>query len=435
MHINHLREMAFKLQSLKHENRDMKEPFTDQIKSLCSFILRDCYIEVDAEASEENHSPFLPFHRQISEDVAQILQRICSPSGTFVNEDFFSVVPFFIQAIKETFRKENPSNVQNGLKGLTEDILHQHKANVRDALKNEDILGLLNEVCSILENLCLCNCSSQSTEEIKDWGESLAFCILLKPLKRFFQSRQEGKLLKRLQLFSRSRRRIYSDVRNHDVKEIDVRYFSDVSLNLIKFAKFDPSKLVRFELTDTNSSPVTCYNEAIKYDRTGDAFSQLFELRKESEDELLLRAIAHVHLDGRIRKAGAFESTITLPPSSGEELARCSITALPVAVKRERTDSGNLRVSLYSTRRKNISKALSLLQRELGGEVVDRGQVEIKESPLTVRCLVEAGRVVKLRLVYKWQSEAISVDSNDFVAIADSPVESAYSSDFQTAGR
>ena len=433
MHINHLRELAFKIQGLRHENPHMKEYFTDQIKSLCNSILKDCCVEVDAEASIENHSRFLYFHQRVSEDVAQKLERICSPSASAVNEMFFSVVPFFIQAIKEIFRNENPLNAQNGLKGLTEDILHQHEANVRDALKNKDILRLLDEVCSILENLCLNNCSNLSTD-IEAWRESVDILNMLESLKHFFQSRQEGNLLRRLQLFSRSRRKIYKDISNHDVKEIDVRYFYDVSLTLIKFARFDPSKLVRFELTDTTNSPVNCHKEAIKYDRPRDTYSQHFELRKESEDELQLGAIAHVHLDGRVRKVGAFQSMITLPPSGEEKLARCS-TTLPVAVKRERTDSGNLRAFLYSTSRKNISEALMLLQRDLGDEMVDRDQVEIKESHLTMRCFVEAGRVVRLRLVYKWQSEAISVYSKEFVAFADPPAQGAYSPDVQRAGR
>ena len=89
---------------------------------------------------------------------------------------------------------------------------------------------------------------------------------------------------------------------------------------------------------------------------------------------------------------------------------------LPVAVKTERTDSGLQRVVLSSTNRKIISEALCVLQKELGDNIVDGGQ--ITESPLTVCCFVEAVGMVRLRLLYKWRSEAISVDSKDFVAIA-----------------
>ena len=151
------------------------------------------------------------------------------------------------------------------------------------------------------------------------------------------------------------------------LEKIEVRYFYNVSLNLIQFVTFDPSKLVRFEITDSANSPVTCYREAIKYDRPHDTFSQQFEIRKGFEDELQLRATARVHLDGRIRNVGDFESVIVLPSSSVEELDRFPISTLPAAIRTERTVSGNVRVVLYSTRKKAISEALCVLQREFGG--------------------------------------------------------------------
>lgn len=199
-----------------------------------------------------------------------------------------------------------------------------------------------------------------------------------------------------------------------------MRYFYNVSLNLIKSATFDPSKLVRFEITDSTNSPVTCYSEAIKYDRPHDTFSQQFEIRKGSEDELQLGATARVHLDGRIHNVGAFESVIVLSSLSGEELDHFPISTLPAAVRTERTGSGNIRIVLSSTRKKTISEALCVLQRELGDDIVDKGQVEIAESHLKLRCFFEAAGLARLRLLYKWRSEAISVESKDFVAIGES---------------
>ena len=204
------------------------------------------------------------------------------------------------------------------------------------------------------------------------------------------------------------------------LEKIEVRYFYNVSLNLIQFVTFDPSKLVRFEITDSANSPVTCYREAIKYDRPHDTFSQQFEIRKGFEDELQLRATARVHLDGRIRNVGDFESVIVLPSSSVEELDRFPISTLPAAIRTERTVSGNVRVVLYSTRKKAISEALCVLQREFGDGIVDKGEVEIAESHLKLRCFFEVVGLVRLRLLYKWRSEAISLDSKDFVAIVES---------------
>ncbi|KAL9970576.1 hypothetical protein ACROYT_G022977 [Oculina patagonica] len=425
MHINHLRELAFEIQGLNHEDPHLMEYFTNQIRTLCDSILKDCCIEMDAEVSVTNYPQYLSFHRRVTQDVALKLEKICSLSSRSINEDFLSTVPFLIQIIKETFRMEKPLIIQNGLKGLPKETVDQHESKVLDAFKNKDILSLVSEVCEILANLCLHNCGKKSTEEIECWNESLGIWFLLEFLQHFFQSRQEKKLYKRLQLLSRSLKRISSHIR--DFKEIEMRYFYNVALNLIKFATFDPSKLVRFEMTYEANCPMS-YSEAIKYDRPHDTFSQQFEFRKESEDELQLGVIAHVHLDGRIRKVGAFESVIMLPPTSEEELATCPIAALPVTVKKERTDSGSLRVVLSSTRRKNITNALSLLQRDMGNDILGEGQAEITESPLTVRCFVEVVGVVRLRLLYKWGSEAISVDSKDFVAIDESSAADAHMS-------
>ncbi|KAL9951532.1 hypothetical protein ACROYT_G044208 [Oculina patagonica] len=341
MHINHLRELALEIRGLNHEDPHLMEYFTDQIRTLCDFILKDCCIEMNAEVSIGSYPRFLSFHQRVTEDVAMKLEKICSSSTRSISEDFFYILPFLIQAIKEIFRKEKPSAVQNGLKGLPKEMVSLHECNVREAFQNKDIFKLMYEVCSVLKHLCLSNCSKQSTEEIDVWSESLGIWIMADCLKSFFQGHQDSKLHKRLQLLSRSIGRIAADIRS--VKEIELRYFYNVSLNLIKFATFDPSKLVRFEITNPSNCPVTYYSEPLKYDRPHDTFSQQFEIRKESDDELRLEAVACVYLDG-----------------------------------------------------------------------------EITESHLTVRCYAKAGKAVSLRLLYKWKSEAISVESKSFVAIADS---------------
>ena len=396
------------------------EYFLNQIRTICrDFVLKDCCIELDADVSVENYPHFLSIRQQVTEDVALKLETICSSSTTSISEDFLSIVPFLIQAIKDIFRKENHLIVQNGLRGLPKESVSQHESKVRDAFLNKDIFRLVYEVCRVLESLCLNNCDKHSTEEIENWSESLGIWNMSEFLKKFFQSRQDGKLHKRLQLFSRSLRRISEDV--HKIKDIEMRYVYNVALNLIKFATFDPSKLIRFDITDSTNYPVTCYSEAIKYDWPHDTFSQQFEIRKGSKDELQLGATARIHLDGRICNVGAFESVIELPSSSGEQLDHFLVPTLPVAVTTERTGSGNLRVVLSSTRKKTISEALCVLQRELGDDIVDKRQVEITESRLKLCCFSEAVALVRLRLLYKWRSEAISVDSKDFVAIDKSP--------------
>ena len=418
MHINHLRELAFQIARTNREDLHSMD-FTNQIRTLCNFILKDCCIEMNAEVTIESYPRFLSFHQRVTDDVAVTLEKICSSSTRSINTDFFCVLPFLIQAIKEIFREERPSVVQNGLKGLPKEIVSIHECHVQDAFQSKDILKLMYEVCSVLKHLCLRNCSKQSAEEIDVWSESLGIWNMSDCLKSFFQDRQDSKLHKRLQLLSRFLGRIAAD--NGNVTEIELRYFYHVSLNLIKFATFDPSKLVRFEITNSTNCPITSYSEGLKYDMPHDTFSQQFEIRKESEDALQLDAVARVHLGGQIRVIGSFQSVIMLPPSSVEHFERyVSRATLPVTIKRKRSDSGILRVVLCSTGRENISKALSLLQRSLGDDLVDGEQLTVTESHLTVRCFAEAGKVVSLRLIYKWDSDAIYVESKDFICIADS---------------
>lgn len=415
MHINHLRELACDIHGLKRKDHHLKEYFTKEIGNLCDSILKDCCIEIDADAYTENCPRFLFFHKRVTEDVAIKLEQICSFSARSIEKDFLNVVPFLIQAVKEIFRQSEDEVIQNGLKGLHTEIVQQHEADVLKAFQNEDILRLVYEVCKVLQNLCLNNCEKYSCELIERWSDSLGIWNMSEFLKAFFQSRQENKLFKRLQLFSRSLKRFSADIRS--VRKKEMRFFYDVSQSLIRFATFDPRKLVRFEVTFSDSSPVTCYSGALKYDKPHDTYYQHFWIEKEHESKLQLGTLAHVHLDGKIRQVGAFKCVVLLPASITKDLNSWQI---PVArVKIELTDSGSKRLVLYSTRRESISEALRLLQREFGYEELREQAAEITSCHLDVRCTTEALGVMRLRLSYKWRSEAIFVDSNDFVAIAE----------------
>ena len=99
---------------------------------------------------------------------------------------------------------------------------------------------------------------------------------------------------------------------------------------------------------------------------------------------------------------------------------RLPIDSLSVVVRREHDDSGNLRITLYGTQKEKISNALKYLQNELGADVVDLSQTDIAPSHLKMRSFANAGTLVSLRLVHKWESEKLVLDSNDFVTLADS---------------
>ena len=448
MHVRHLRELATKLSGLQRENAELMKYFSVKIQTLCKMALRDCCMEKEdsVEGIERvvlytNPVGYLEIHRAIPKDIAQKYQQVCSSSEESIIKIFLAIVPNLIQSIKEIFADKSISEEQNGLRGLSEDTLEQFLSNVRDAEKNRRIRQLVCVVCEILEGLCLENCGKQPTTEIANWGETLAIPPMLSFLKPFFQNHKQGiRLHKRLELFSKRLKDIMSD-QVDTADEVFIRDISNLTLSLIHFAKFSPSKLVRFELTGSKNSPVTCdrasNNDNIHYDRHHETFSQWFEIRKESEEGLRLHANALVHVDGRICKKGAFQSVITINASAEESFDACMTHFIDVtAVKLKDNDSENLRVVLCSTQKEKVTEVLEVLKRELSEEVADFSQSEVTQCHLTIRSITsEAETVLGLRLFYKWGSDAVGLDSKDFVSVADSSVGGACLPEVQFVGK
>ncbi|KAJ7393454.1 hypothetical protein OS493_006431 [Desmophyllum pertusum] len=140
-------------------------------------------------------------------------------------------------------------------------------------------------------------------------------------LENFFQSSEAQRLYRRLLVFLASLREIHSNINPTAFEGSFLRDLHNVASSLLQFAKFEPSQLVRFELIDpTNSSsgrqgypspgPSCLLAHSIqandvKYDKLNKTYSQMFWISKESEDELQLEAVAHVHINGHIRSIGA----------------------------------------------------------------------------------------------------------------------------------
>ena len=444
MHIRHLRELAIMILELKPEDADLMRYFTGKIKSLCNTILTDCCIqltsspeEAESTASSEDHANYLlEVYQKISNDTASKYQQMCSSSKESIASNFLAFVPHLIQDIKAIFRDQMIPDVQNGLRGLPKDALDRMAYQLREAERERKIRQLVCEVCKILEELCVTNCDSQRPADlIRKWGESLGIWSMLEFLKPFFQkSPADARLHKRLELFTRCTRAIMSD--QLDADQVFMLGFFDVSFSLIHFAKFDPAKVVRFEITDSMNSPVKCVSEGVTYDCHNDTFSQLFCFRKDEEGKVLLRVFARAHVEGQIYQIGAFQSVITLPVSKEKTfdawwLDTC-MTRAPVnniAVKKEKAkETKNIQVALCSTQRQKLESLLEDLRKkpELQ-EVVDWKGSEVTPCHLTVCTVFPAKpeKVLMLRLVYKWKSEAISLDSKDFVAHADPSAESA----------
>ena len=441
MHIEHLRELAVTIVGLQHKDTNMMKYLGLEIKKLCNSILRDCGIEMatskedlDLATSTENLADLLKSHRQIPADVAKKYYCMCLSPEESIAANFLMIVPHIVQSIKEIFQDKKNPQVQSGLRGVSDETtLNKIVSDIQEAAKDKSIFRLLREVCNILEKLCLNNNDNRSTEdEIHEWGGSAMVIVMLEFLEKFFQSSEARRLHKRLHVFSISIRDILSNPA--DFAGSFLRDFHNVALSLLKFAKFDPSQLVRFELNGPHNSSNTRGNDGLKYNKSKETFSQLFWISKESDDELELEAIAHVHIHGRIRTIGAFESLITLSSSCSEAIDRFPIGSFSVAVRREHDDCGNLRVTLYATQKEKISRALKYLENELGAEVVDLSQTEITPTHLKLRSFAKAGTLVKLRLVHKWGSEALVLVSNDFMALADSTTGGASVPDPEIAG-
>ena len=441
MHIRHLRELAVKIRELKIEDVDLMRYFTGKIESLCRTILTDCCIqlakspeEAERAASSEDHANYLQVYQKISRDTASKYKQMCSSTEeSIASTNFLAFVPHLIQDIKVIFRDEMIPEVQNGLRGLPKDTLNRMASHLRDAERESKIRQLVCEVCKILEELCVNNCDSQHPADlIRKWGRSLGIWSMLEFLKPFFQkSSKDVRLHKRLELFSCCTRDIMSDVGNAD--QVSMLGFFDVSFSLIHFAKFDPAKLVRFELTDSTNLPVTSGSEVL-YDCHNDTFSQEFYLQKALEGELLLHAVARVHVEGHVQQIGAFQSVITLPVSQEKTFDACLNTCMTrvsfnnIAVaKLEVKETKNIQVALCSTQKLTLVSLLDDLRKEPELQVVDWKGCQVTSCNLTVRTVVHTkpNTVLILRLVYKWKSRAVFLDSKDFVAHADPSAESA----------
>ena len=425
MHVRHLREYAAKISGLQRTDANLMKYFACQIQSLCNTLLRDCCIEletsaegVERAASSSSYVHYMEIHRPVPEDIKERHPEIFS-SPKESTKAFVAVVPNLIQITKEIFVEEEVSKVQNGLRGLPKETIEQFDLSIRNAERNNKVGQLVYDVSRILELLCLQNCDLPSIE-IKKWGENLAVLHMLKVLKPFYKHcKQDVRLYKRLELFSGRLRDIVSE--RVDITDgVVLRDFCNVSLSLVNFAKFDPSKLVKFELINSTNVAMTLHSEIVEYDSSLDTFSQSFHLKKNPGDELQLCVVACVHIDGQISKRGALQSVIVINPSGEEVLNRCMVHFVDVAaIKLEEQASDVLQVCLCSTKKQKLLEALDDLKKKLGTDLVETRQ-EVSKSHLKIRTVDTEQTVVSLRLVYKWGSEAVSLDSKDFLTLADS---------------
>ena len=439
MHISHLRQLALKITGLQGINTDIVKNFSCKATTLCKSVLRDCCIElgispedVERTASSSNQADYLIEHfikrQQLSDEIAKNYKRVCSSSKESNTRIFLAIVPHLIQDIKEIFVDRDRLVPQNGLKGLPEKDINQFLSSVSNAQQYSRFKELVYVECQILEMLCLENHNQTSAAEITKWSERLAIDQMLNFLARFFQDCEADiKLCKRLDLFCcRLRDTLLTD--DKGVDEDFMQDFSNVIRELLDFAKFDPSKLVRFELVESKNSPLSCNSsdvDNVEHDEYDGTYSQTFIIKKEAEDELQLGAAACVHIDGSICKKGAFQSVIMLNQSGMDAFNRCMSRFAPadIAVMKMEAENkhlGNLRTVLYASQKEKLSELIQIFKRELSEDKVDLSHSEVSQCYLSMRCIdFTKEKVLRLRLVYKWGSEAVALDSNDFVTFSD----------------
>ncbi|XP_068737295.1 uncharacterized protein [Montipora capricornis] len=436
MHVKHIRYFATKIGKLEHESVELEMHFASKIHAYCQMVLRDCCLEMESTAdgvgkaaSSKKLDAFIAIRMQgkIPDCLKDFFVFVCedfsSSSEKCFIEEFMSVVPELIQMIKEVFvDNEADYEEQTGLRGLSDEALAPLKSSIWVSRQHNNARNLMCHVSEILEKLCQQNCSYELKSEVEKWGESLANLTMLEFLKPYFQNCPKNRRLhKRLELFAKQTRNIMS---NPITDDFFIRDFANVALSLIDFAKFDASKLVRFVLIDSSNSRINCSRENTQYDlnRHTSVFSQIVHVKKESEDELKLHASASVHMGGQIHKIGAFQSVIMLHESGWESFEKCrshfhNVTTAKVKDK----DSDNLQVVLCSSQKQELSEMLRVLESEMSEELVDLTKSQVTQCPLTARNIsAKAGKVLSLRLIYKWGSDSLDLESKDFVVCADS---------------
>ena len=460
MHVKHIRYFATKIGRLEHESVELEKHIASKIRTLCQMVSRDCCIEMESiadgvgnAASSKKLDAFITIGMQgkIPDCLRNFLVFVCEDFSSSsekpedskeIIEKFKSVVPELIQMIKEIF-VDNETNYeeQNGLWGLSDETLAPLELSIRTARQENAALHLMCEVNKILEKLCQRNSGYERKSEVEKWGKSLANVAMLELLKPFFHNcAKNGKLHKRLELFFERTRDILSNPMAF-ADDFFIRDFANVALSLNDFAKFDASKLVRFLLIDSSNSRVNanCSRENTQYDlnRNTSVFSQTVYVKKESEDDLKLHALASVHIGGQIHKIGTFQSVIMLHESGWESFEKCRspfhrVTTAKVKDKH----SDNLRVVLYSSQKQELSEMLRVLETEMSEELVDLTKSQVTQCPLTARNIsAKAGKVLSLRLIYKWGSDSLDLESNDFGVCADCSAQSASFPHLQLFGK
>lgn len=213
-------------------------------------------------------------------------------------------------------------------------------------------------------------------------------------------------------------------------------------LSLICFAKYDPSKSVRFELTDAKNFPLSCYRDDVTYDKRETTYSQRFRVKMDFKEVLQLHAVALVYIgeeqERRERgmeetEKGSFQSEIVLHASGERVFDSCMRCHPDIAVlKLKNKRSGNMRLILSSTQQEKLFRAKMALEGILRLDFRTSKIIWYRLKMASIES--ETGTFLSLRVVYKWGAKKVALDSKDFVTLADCFVGGPCASETRFAG-
>ena len=290
MHIRNIRQVAGKEKQCR--NAEIKKLyFQTEMQALCKMVLEDCLIELEGSDLDD----FAERQKSIQERY----DMICSSSASESNSETCQIdIPKLVQDIKEIFHHKSKPDVLNGLRGLFGEEVDAFRFKIKDAQEAKNLGGIVVEVGNVLAKLCENNRGDQATaSQIQMWRRSLMIPRMLDFLERFFERcRQDRRLLRRLRNLSEKQSEIMDG--SQKGHEFLIKDASNTAMRLIDFTKFEPSKLVRFQL---NSSPHVAYNSGIiRHNRNNDVFSQEFTITEGPSEEFPLRlTVCTVRLDGQ----------------------------------------------------------------------------------------------------------------------------------------
>ena len=188
MHVEHLRYFAAKVSGLQHDDADLVKHFSSRVHTLCEMVLRDCCIEmetsaegVERAASSTDHVGYmflgLDIDRPIPKEIAKGCAQICSSSAAAecILKAFLTIVPDLIQIIKEIFVEEEISQMQNGLRGLSDETLKHFVSKVRGAEKDNGVVRCICEVCKLLEKFACKIVLSSPLQKLKNGAKAWRF--------------------------------------------------------------------------------------------------------------------------------------------------------------------------------------------------------------------------------------------------------------------